>query len=48
MTEHTILGAFPEKELTLIEWFIKHKVSSYHMSLDMAINKALNSLDETY
>lgn len=46
MTEHTKVGAFPKKNLTLIEWFIKHKVSSHHMSLDMAINKALNSLEE--
>ena len=33
----------PDTNLSLVEWFIKHKVSSNHMSLDMAICKAINS-----
>ena len=44
-----ILLVFTKKEIipvriSIEEWFIKHKVSSNHMSLDMAIGKATDSL----
>ena len=35
----------PKTDITLVEWFIKHKVSTNHCSLDMAISKAINSQD---
>lgn len=33
----------PETDLSMIEWFIKHKVSSKVCSLDYAISRAINS-----
>jgi len=47
MTQYTILGHIPDKELTLVEWFIKHKVSTNLISLDVAISRAIDSIQET-
>lgn len=44
MTEFTNKGVIPEKKLSIEEWFIKHNISTNHMSLDMAIGKATDSL----
>jgi len=34
--------------LTLTQWMCKHNVSTNHCSLDIAISRALNSLDNEY
>lgn len=36
------------KKLTLVEWMIKHKVSSQHTNINLAIARALNSEDLKY
>ena len=34
----------PKNELSMIEWFTKHKVSTKVCSLELAIDKAIDSL----
>lgn len=36
------------EKLTLTEWMIKHKVSSQHTNINLAIAQAINALDREY
>jgi hypothetical protein len=33
------------KRLTLAQWMIKHQVSSQHTNINLAVSRALNSID---
>jgi len=37
-----------KRPLTLTQWMCKHKVSTNHCSLNVAVSRALNSLDNEY
>jgi len=44
----TIILPKRKKSLTIVEWMTKHNVSTNHCSLDVAISRAINSLDNNY